>query len=98
KITWLAKSGQELIPVDLVDFDFLITKDKLEEDDNVDDFLTEKTEFRTKAVADGNLAAVREGEIVQFERKGYFRVDRAFKHGEGAVAFCIPTGKVNAGK
>ncbi|KAL8998910.1 MAG: hypothetical protein Q9169_002129 [Polycauliona sp. 2 TL-2023] len=98
KITWLAKSGQELIPVELVDFDYLITKDKLEEEDNVDDFLTEKTEFRTSAVADGNLAGVEAGEVIQFERKGYFRVDRAFRHGESAVAFCIPTGKANAGK
>ncbi|KAL8641045.1 MAG: hypothetical protein Q9228_002096 [Teloschistes exilis] len=98
KITWLATAGQELIPVELVDFDFLITKDKLEEEDNVDDFLTEKTEFRTEALADGNVAALGEGEIIQFERKGYFKCDRAFKHGEKAVFFCIPTGKVNAGK
>lgn len=98
KITWLATAGQELIPVELVDFDFLITKDKLEDEDNVDDFLTEKTEFRTEALADGNVAALGEGEIIQFERKGYFKCDRAFKHGERAVFFCIPTGKVNAGK
>ncbi|KAI4244187.1 MAG: hypothetical protein LQ352_006901 [Teloschistes flavicans] len=98
KITWLATAGQELIPVELVDFDFLITKDKLEEEDNVDHFLTEKTEFRTDALADGNVAALAEGEIIQFERKGYFKCDRAFKHGEKAVFFCIPTGKANAGK
>ena len=84
--------------MDLVDFDFLITKDKLEEEDNVDDFLTPKTEFRTEAVADGNVAELKKGEVIQFERKGYFRVDRAFKHGEKAVMFCIPTGKANAGK
>ncbi|KAL8727578.1 MAG: hypothetical protein Q9166_005984 [cf. Caloplaca sp. 2 TL-2023] len=98
KITWLATQGQELIPVELVDFDYLITKDKLEEDDNVDDFLTPQTEFKTEALADGNVAGLKEGEVIQFERKGYFRVDRAFKHGEKAVLFCIPTGKVNAGK
>ncbi|KAL8988846.1 MAG: hypothetical protein Q9177_002139 [Variospora cf. flavescens] len=98
KITWLAKSGQEPIPVELVDFDYLITKDKLEEDDNVDDFLNPKTEFRTEAVADGNVAELKENDVIQFERKGYFRVDRAFKHGEKAVMFCIPTGKENKGK
>ncbi|KAL8697259.1 MAG: hypothetical protein Q9201_007211 [Fulgogasparrea decipioides] len=98
KITWLATAGQELIPVELVDFDYLITKDKLEEDDNVDDYLNPKTEFRTEAVADGNVADLKEGDTIQFERKGYFRVDRAFKHGEKAVMFCIPTGKANAGK
>ncbi|KAL8935660.1 MAG: hypothetical protein Q9211_004586 [Gyalolechia sp. 1 TL-2023] len=98
KITWLATAGQELIPVELVDFDYLITKDKLEEDDNVDDFLNPKTLFRTETLADGNVADLKEDDIIQFERKGYFRVDRAFKHGEKAVMFCIPTGKEGKGK
>ena len=93
KITWLATEAQELIPVELVDFDFLITKDKIEKDDNVDDFLNEHTEFRTEALADGNVAALQVDDVIQFERKGYFRVDRAFRHGEPAVLFNIPTGK-----
>ena len=90
---WLSKEGQELIPVELVDFDYLITKDKLEEEDNVEDFLTKQTEFRTSAKADCNVAELREDEIIQFERLGYFRVDRAFQHGKPAVLFNIPTGK-----
>ena len=94
KITWLSTKGQELIPVELVDFDYLITKDILEEGDNVEDFLNPETEFRSEAFADGNVAALREHDIIQFERKGYFRVDRAFQHGKPAVLFNIPTGKV----
>lgn len=93
KITWLSKEGQELIPVELVDFDYLITKDKLEEEDNVEDFLTKQTEFRTEALADSNVAELREHDIIQFERLGYFRVDRPFQHGKSAVMFSIPTGK-----
>lgn len=93
KITWLSTQGQELIPVELVDFDFLITKDKLEEDDNLEDFLNKHTEFRTEALADGNVTELKENDIVQIERKGYFRVDRAFVHGIPAVLFNIPTGK-----
>lgn len=93
KITWLSTQAQELIPVELVDFDYLITKDKLEEDDNVDDFLNKHTEFRTEALADGNVADLHENDIIQFERKGYFRVDRPFVHGKAAVLFNIPTGK-----
>ena len=96
KVTWLATDGQELIPVELVDFDYLITKDKIEEEDNVDDFLNEHTEFRTEALADCNVVDLREDDVIQFERKGYFRVDRAFKHGQAAILFNIPTGK--AGK
>jgi len=93
KITWLATEAQELIPVELVGFDYLITKDKIEEDDNVDDFLNEHTEFRTEALADCNVVELKEDDVIQFERKGYYRVDRAFKHGKAAVFFNIPTGK-----
>lgn len=93
KITWLATEAQELVPVELVDFDYLITKDKIEEDDNVDDFLNEHTEFRVEAWADCNVANLKADDIIQFERKGYFRVDRAFQNGKPAVLFNIPTGK-----
>ncbi|QDS69070.1 hypothetical protein FKW77_009961 [Venturia effusa] len=92
KITWLS-TDQKLVDVELVDFDYLITKNKLEEDDNYMDFLTPQTEFRTSAVADENVAALKVDDIIQFDRKGYYRVDRAFAHGKPAVLFNIPTGK-----
>ncbi|KAF6233930.1 hypothetical protein HO173_007760 [Letharia columbiana] len=93
KITWLSTQGQELIPVELVDFDYLINKDIIEKDDEIDECLNDHTEFRTEALADGNVADLSENDIIQFERKGYFRVDRPFMHGEPAVLFNIPTGK-----
>jgi glutamyl-tRNA synthetase len=92
KVTWLS-TDQNLIPVELVDFDYLITKDKLEPEDTLEDFLNPQTEFRTKAVADCNTAELKVDDIIQFDRKGYFRVDRAFRNGEAAVFFQIPTGK-----
>ena len=92
KITWLS-TDQELIPLKLYDFDHLITKDKLGEEDQLEDVLAEKTEFVTEAVADCNVAGLKEGDIVQFDRKGYFRIDKPLRHGEAAVAFQIPTGK-----
>jgi hypothetical protein len=92
KVTWLS-ADQELIPIELVDFDYLITKDKLEADDTLEDFLSKETETRTVALADCNVADLKVDDIVQFDRKGFFRIDRAFKHGEAVVAFQIPTGK-----
>lgn len=92
KITWLS-TAQNLIPVSLVDFDYLITKDKLDENDNWEDFINPKTEFRTETVADENVAGLKVDDIIQFDRKGYYRIDKAFLHGEPAVAFKIPTGK-----
>ena len=71
----------------------MITKDKLEEGDNVEDFLNPNTEFITEALADENVAALKENDVIQFDRRGYFRVDKPFRHGEKAVLFQIPTGK-----
>lgn len=93
KITWLSQE-QDLVPVHLIDFDYLITKDKLEKKDNVEDFLTPETEFRTEVLADCNVATLVTGDIIQFERKGYFRVDQALLDDKPAVMFEIPTGKM----
>lgn len=69
KLHWLSED-QELIPCELVEFDYLITKDKLEEDDKAEDFLNQKTETRTEALGDCNVAALGEGAFIQFDRKG----------------------------
>ncbi|EEA24261.1 hypothetical protein EYB25_004608 [Talaromyces marneffei] len=96
KVTWLSKDGQQLIPVELVGFDHLLTKDSLQEEDNFEDFLNPKTEWREQAFADGNVADVKEGDIIQFERKTFYRCDRPFAaDGKPAVFFEIPTGKTS---
>ncbi|KAF1986529.1 glutamyl-tRNA synthetase [Aulographum hederae CBS 113979] len=92
KITWLS-ADQNLVPIEMVEFDHLITKDKLDEGDDYENFLTPVTETRTAAVADENVAKLKVDDIIQFDRKGYFRCDKAFSHGEPAVFFQIPTGK-----
>lgn len=92
KITWLADSSENIIPVDLVAFDHLITKDKLEKTDEIEDYLAPVTEFRTRAYADCSVANLRDGVILQFERKGFFRLDQAYRgHGTRAVFFEVPT-------
>lgn len=91
KITWLS-ADQDLVPVELVDFDYLLTHDKID-DDRWEDFINPNTETRTSAVADCNVVELKQDDIIQFDRKGFFRVDRAFQHGEPAVFFQIPTGK-----
>ncbi|KAL4400536.1 glutamate--tRNA ligase [Malassezia pachydermatis] len=77
KVTWLAQPNEKrhLTEVRLLDFDYLITKKKLEEDDKFQDFLTPQTRFETLAVADANVATLRKGDQIQFERKGYYILD-----------------------
>lgn len=92
KITWVADT-KDLIPVELVDFDHLINKDKIEEDENFEDFLTETTEFHTQALADLNIKNLKVGDVIQFERKGYFRLDKPYSEDSPAVFFTVPDGK-----
>lgn len=95
KVTWLADT-KDIVEVDLVDFDHLITKDKLEEGDDFENFLTPETEFHSKAVADVNIRDLKVGDVIQFERKGYYRVDQAYADGQTPVLFTIPDGKTTS--
>ncbi|KAI0273408.1 glutamate-tRNA ligase [Gloeopeniophorella convolvens] len=77
KITWLAQpaGAHALVDATLIDYDYLITKKKLEEADDVKDFVTPVTEFREAALADANVRALAKGDIIQFERRGYYIFD-----------------------
>jgi len=84
KITWLTQPTAEhpLVDVTLLDYDYLITKKKLEENDELKDFVSPVTEFRSEAYADANVGELKKGDIIQFERKGYYIFDGAIGEGE----------------
>lgn len=98
KVHWLAdSSSRPLIPVELLDFDYLITKPKLEEDDKFEDYVTPVSEFKVDAVADANISELKEGDKIQFERNGYYILDKI--PSSGARKFIkIPDGKVEGAK
>ncbi|RYP60754.1 hypothetical protein DL769_007983 [Monosporascus sp. CRB-8-3] len=95
KVTWLSTEGQKLIPAELWDFDYLITKDKLEEEDDLEKFLNPVTATMEEALCDENATRYKKDDIIQLERRGYYRVDKGYDEGEERkiVLFCIPTGK-----
>lgn len=95
KVTWLAQPNatHHLTPVTLEDFDYLITKKKLEEEDKFTDFLSPQTRFTTLALADANVAELKEGDAMQFERKGYYILDKV-QGADGRREFIrIPDGR-----
>jgi glutamyl-tRNA synthetase len=98
KITWLT-ADQKLVTAEVWDFDYLITKDKLEEDDKLEDCLTEKTAWMDEAWVDEAAVELRSDDIIQLERKNYCRVDQGVKENkEGKlILFCIPTGGKSKG-
>ncbi|KAJ1796460.1 glutamate--tRNA ligase [Coemansia sp. RSA 2399] len=96
KLTWLGQHP-DAHPVEaiLVDYDYLITKKRLEEGVDIEDVLTPVTEFVEPAIADANVGRLPRGAIIQLERSGYFIVDKIAGESElGLVTLIrIPDGK-----
>lgn len=98
KVHWLAISADApLVNVVLKDYDYLITKKKIEEEDNWTDFINPVTEFKEEAYADANVRELKQGDIIQFERKGYYICDKALDKPDGVMEFIlIPDGKASS--
>jgi glutamyl-tRNA synthetase len=100
KLTWLGEGldpKSRLTDVVLFDYDYLITKKKLEEEDDVNDFINKLTEIRTEAIGDANLRAIRSGDIIQLERKGYYICDKAAHDNDPSIhLILIPDGKAES--
>ncbi|XP_010421514.1 PREDICTED: glutamate--tRNA ligase, cytoplasmic [Camelina sativa] len=93
KLTWLPDTN-ELVNLTLTEFDYLITKKKLEDDDEVADFVNPNTKKETLALGDSNMRNLKCGDVIQLERKGYFRCDVPFvKSSKPIVLFSIPDGR-----
>ncbi|CAO2826473.1 unnamed protein product [Amaranthus hypochondriacus] len=93
KLTWLPETD-ELVKLQLLEFDYLIAKKKVEEDEDFLDVLNPVTKKETLAVGDANMRNLKHGEIIQLERKGYFRCDVPFvRRSKPIVLFAIPDGR-----
>lgn len=81
----------------LTEFDNLISKDKLEETDKFEDFINPDTLAETEVIGDAGLKSVLHNEIIQLERRGYYRVDRPYiSRDKPLVLYMIPDGKSKA--
>ncbi|XP_061370992.1 glutamate--tRNA ligase, cytoplasmic [Gastrolobium bilobum] len=93
KLTWLPDID-ELVSLTLVEFDYLITKKKLEEGEDFIDVLNPCTKKETLAFGDSNMRNLQRGEILQLERKGYFKCDVPFiRPSKPIVLLAIPDGR-----
>ncbi|RXK38195.1 glutamate-tRNA ligase [Tremella mesenterica] len=96
KVTWLSAptKNHALVPVVLIEYDYLITKKRMEEDDSLDEITNPKTEYRTNALASAEVADLRKWDIIQFERKGFY-ICQGTKAQNGRMEFgFIPDGRL----
>jgi len=80
----------------LQEFDHVVTKPKLGEDDELKDIINPCSKYETKALADPALKTLQKGTKLQLERRGYYIIDSiAFPPGEPVVLVKIPDGKAS---
>lgn len=93
KLTWLPESD-ELIHLSLVEFGYLIKKKKLEKGEDFLEYVNPRTRWETAALGDSNMRNLKTGDIIQLERKGYFRCDVPYiRQSKPMVLFAIPDGR-----
>jgi glutamyl-tRNA synthetase len=71
----------DVVPCTLVEYDYLLAKNKLDENDELDTpgVMTPVSKVETAAWADPMLKLISQGDVIQFERRGFYRVDVAFR-------------------
>ena len=96
KLSWMADVPDNL-NITLYEFDNLISKEKLEDDENFQDFINPNTLATTNVIGDFGLKTLQKDEIIQLERRGYYRVDQPYVSEEKSLSlFMIPDGKAKA--
>ena len=92
KYSWMAASGG--CPTVLTEFDHLVTKEKLEEGDKFEDYVNPNTIATTSAYGDACLKTLQKGDVIQLERRGFYRVDSPYLGSDKpCVLYMIPDGK-----
>ncbi|ELR17023.1 glutamine-tRNA ligase [Acanthamoeba castellanii str. Neff] len=94
KLTWLPVID-DLIPVDLRKYGYLITKSKLAEDEDFKQWVNPNIISVTSTLGDPNLRLAQKGDRLQLERRGYFIVDQpylGFDAAQPLVLIQIPDG------
>jgi len=91
RLTWVANHPASVF-VDLVEYDTLISKPKLEKEkknrpgDKFEDFARTKLDYHTLAIGDANLKNLKKGDKIQLERRGYFIVDVSHSEKKSAAS------------
>ena len=96
KLTWVCADADTTVEITLTEFDHLITKKKVEENDDVKQLVNHNSRIEYTAIAEGSLRTIQRGASIQLERRGYFFVDQAATGQEGKNTIklnFIPDGK-----
>lgn len=92
KIAWLLNDLNTIVPVNVYEFDHLITCQKLPENANISDFLNLHSKFKDEYFCESIIQTFPQGTIIQILRRGFFIIDKKHLNGEIDLIY-IPDGK-----
>uniref|UniRef100_A0A182SQU0 Bifunctional glutamate/proline--tRNA ligase n=1 Tax=Anopheles maculatus TaxID=74869 RepID=A0A182SQU0_9DIPT len=104
KLTWLCElPADQYTPTYCVYFEHIISKPVLGRDEDFKNYIGHQTRTEVPMLGDPELKNLRKGDIIQLQRRGFFKVDQAYQPASeysGAetpiVLFAIPDGHVAA--
>lgn len=96
KITWLCADPATTVEIKLVEYAHLIDKPKIEETDDVEKLVNKNSKLESTAIAEGILRTLQKGDIFQFERRGFYIVDKIGLTNQQLTCIFIPDGKAKA--
>ncbi|CAG0891429.1 unnamed protein product [Cyprideis torosa] len=104
KVTWLADAAENRLPIRALYFDHLLSKASLRPGDEFTDFVGHETMIEIPMVGEESMKELKAGDIIQVQRKGFFKVDVPYsppspnscKEGP-IVMFFIPDGSASKG-
>lgn len=79
KLTWLCETEKApLVPIYAVNYDHIISKPLLGKDEDFKKYVGHETRVETKMIGDFALSTLKENDIIELQRRGFYRVDRAY--------------------
>ena len=94
KLTWLASTPDNLVDVELIDLDFMLNKDKIEEEDDIKEIFNPNTVLPHMAKGEAAMRTIKKGETIQVERRGFYICDEPYvRASEPMKLFFVPDGK-----
>ena len=76
KVTWIAADPANTVEIKLVEYDHLIMKAKIEEADDIEQLINKNSKIEYNAIAEGCVRSLQKSGIFQFERRGFYIVDK----------------------
>lgn len=90
KLTWIP-DNQDSVVLTLNEYDHILTKKKPDPEESIDDLIAKVSRYSQEALGEAALADVKQGDIIQLERRGYYIVDKI--EGNRKILIYIPDGR-----